>query len=187
MITQTQVPQYPGCVFPNYLERIMPFPVLIAQFCAFRIEQCGFWLLLVNTADLCWASLCLLSRFVGFIQNSQKRPRAQLASEHSCGPCAAITESSAALCPPYQPQQWVIVFGPHLLLLPGQDRVWSVCYWGAWLPSSGWGCHLPAWVMSHPRNRSKIRKSCSLSQGFAQPLVSNLLWQSLRYLGVSRE
>lgn len=40
--------------------------------------------------------------------------------------------------------------------------------------------------MSHPRNRSKIRKPFSFSQGFAQPLVSSLLGQSQVSGGLQR-
>lgn len=44
--------------------------------------------------------------------------------------------------------QCVMVSGHNLLLLPGQDRVWLVCCWGAWLPGLGWGYYLPAWAES---------------------------------------
>lgn len=40
--------------------------------------------------------------------------------------------------------------------------------------------------MSHLRNRSKIRKPFSFSQGFAQPLVSSLLGQSQVSGGLQR-
>lgn len=103
---------------------------------------------------------------MGFNPEQPERAKGSAGTEHSCGPSAAITASSAALFQP--PPVGHSVWTPPAPL-PGQDRVWPVCCWGAWLPGSGWGCHLPAWAMSHPRNRSKIRKPFFLLQGFAQP------------------
>lgn len=42
----------------------------------------------------------------------------------------------------------VSVSGHKPLPLPGQDRVWLVCGWGAWLLGSGWSYYLPAWAES---------------------------------------
>lgn len=119
VITHTQVPKSPGCAFPSTEK----------EECTFRIEHCQFQLLLVNPVGLCWGLPVCLKQICGFqSRTSQERPRVQRASEHSCGPSAAITVSSAALFQP--PPVGHSVWTPPAPL-PGQDRVWPICCWGA--------------------------------------------------------